>query len=39
MTDKFKNNELAEGISIGIIEAGKQLKKYFPPVLSEIILE
>ncbi|MBC7654770.1 MAG: TPM domain-containing protein [Oligoflexus sp.] len=30
MIDKFKNKELAEGISIGIIEAGKQLKKYFP---------
>ncbi|OAQ39159.1 hypothetical protein A5893_10865 [Pedobacter psychrophilus] len=30
MVDKFKNRELAEGISIGIIEAGKQLKKYFP---------
>src|SRR6476659_4256158 len=25
MLEKFKNNEIAEGISIGIIEAGKQL--------------
>ncbi|MDA9555283.1 TPM domain-containing protein [Pelobium sp.] len=30
MLEKFKNNEIAEGISLGIIEAGKQLKKYFP---------
>lgn len=30
MTTHFKNNHLAEGISVGIIEAGKQLKKYFP---------
>ncbi len=30
MLHKFKNNEIAEGISVGIIEAGKQLKKYFP---------
>lgn len=30
MLQHFKNNHLAEGISIGIIEAGKQLKKYFP---------
>jgi uncharacterized membrane protein len=30
MTSHFKNGDLAEGISIGIIEAGKQLKKYFP---------
>lgn len=30
MVEKFKHNEVAEGISLGIIEAGKQLKKYFP---------
>jgi uncharacterized membrane protein len=30
MLEKFKNNEIAEGISIGIIETGKQLKKFFP---------
>lgn len=36
MTDKFKNNELAEGISIGIIEAGKQLKKYFPHQIDDV---
>ena len=30
MLHKFKSNEIAEGISVGIIEAGKQLKKYFP---------
>jgi len=30
MSTHFKNNQLAEGISVGIIEAGKQLKKYFP---------
>lgn len=30
MLEKFKSGEIAEGISIGIIEAGKQLKKYFP---------
>ncbi len=36
MVDKFKNNELAEGISVGIIEAGKQLKKYFPNQADDI---
>ncbi len=30
MLDRFKRNEVAEGISVGVIEAGKQLKKYFP---------
>ena len=30
MIQHFKNNNLAEGISVGIIEAGKQLKKFFP---------
>ena len=30
MLEKFKAGEVAEGISVGIIEAGKQLKKYFP---------
>ncbi|ADY50594.1 protein of unknown function DUF477 [Pseudopedobacter saltans DSM 12145] len=30
MTQHFKENNLAEGISLGIIEAGKQLKKFFP---------
>jgi uncharacterized membrane protein len=30
MLEKFKTGEVAEGISLGIIEAGKQLKKYFP---------
>jgi uncharacterized membrane protein len=30
MLEKFKANDLAEGISLGIIEAGKQLKKHFP---------
>lgn len=30
MVEKFKQNDIAEGISVGIIEAGKQLKKYFP---------
>ena len=30
MLEKFKTGEVAEGISVGIIEAGKQLKKYFP---------
>lgn len=30
MLQKFKAGEIAEGISIGVIEAGKQLKKYFP---------
>jgi uncharacterized membrane protein len=30
MLEKFKHKEVAEGISLGIIEAGKQLKKYFP---------
>ncbi|TKC00107.1 TPM domain-containing protein [Pedobacter cryophilus] len=30
MLEKFKHQEVAEGISLGIIEAGKQLKKYFP---------
>ena len=30
MLEKFKAGEVAEGISVGIIEDGKQLKKYFP---------
>lgn len=30
MLEKFKLGHLTEGISVGIIEAGKQLKKYFP---------
>ena len=30
MIQHFKNNDLAEGISVGVIEAGKQLKKFFP---------
>ncbi|MFC5282502.1 TPM domain-containing protein [Pedobacter alpinus] len=30
MLEKFKAKDIAEGISVGIIEAGKQLKKYFP---------
>lgn len=30
MTNHFKNNQPSEAISVGIIEAGKQLKKYFP---------
>lgn len=35
MASHFKNNNLAEGISVGIIEAGKQLKKYFPYQTSD----
>ncbi len=30
MIEKFKIGQVAEGISVGIIEAGKQLKRYFP---------
>jgi uncharacterized membrane protein len=30
MLEKFKIGELVNGISVGVIEAGKQLKKYFP---------
>lgn len=30
MIEKFKLGQISEGISIGIIEAGKQLKKHFP---------
>lgn len=30
MLEKFKSGQVAEGISVGIIEAGKQLKRYFP---------
>ncbi|WP_353140443.1 TPM domain-containing protein [Pseudopedobacter sp.] len=30
MIQHFKNGNLAEGISVGVIEAGKQLKKFFP---------
>ncbi|WP_017256874.1 TPM domain-containing protein [Pedobacter arcticus] len=30
MLEKFKIEHIAEGISVGIIEAGKQLKRYFP---------
>jgi uncharacterized membrane protein len=30
MLENFKQGDIAEGISVGIIEAGKQLKKYFP---------
>ncbi|MBK0381442.1 TPM domain-containing protein [Pedobacter sp. SD-b] len=36
MIDKFKKNEIAEGISLGVIEAGKQLKKYFPYQSNDI---
>ncbi|HTN19059.1 MAG TPA: TPM domain-containing protein [Pelobium sp.] len=30
MLEQFKTGHIAEGISLGIIEAGKQLKRYFP---------
>ncbi len=30
MLEKFKIGEIADGISVAIIEAGKQLKRYFP---------
>ncbi|MBD3750165.1 MAG: TPM domain-containing protein [Sphingobacteriales bacterium] len=30
MIEQFKKNEIVNGITLGIIEAGKQLKKYFP---------
>jgi len=30
MLEQFKIGHVAEGISVGIIEAGKQLKRYFP---------
>ncbi|MFD1629452.1 TPM domain-containing protein [Pseudopedobacter beijingensis] len=30
MIAHFKKNDIAEGISLGIIEAGKQLKRFFP---------
>ncbi len=30
MLEKFKTEHIAEGISVGIIEAGKQLKRHFP---------
>ena len=30
MLEKFKAGNMAEGVSVAIIEAGKQLKKYFP---------
>ena len=30
MLEKFKTGLIAEGVSVGIIEAGKQLKRYFP---------
>lgn len=30
MVNHFKNGDLAEGVSVGIIEAGKQLKRFFP---------
>ncbi len=30
MINYFKTGDYAEGISVGIIEAGKQLKKFFP---------
>jgi len=36
MLEKFKAGEVAEGISVGIIEAGKQLKKYFPYLSDDL---
>ncbi len=30
MLEKFKTGNIADGISVAIIEAGKQLKRYFP---------
>ena len=30
MLEKFKTGNIPEGISVAIIEAGKQLKRYFP---------
>ncbi len=30
MLNQFKKGDIAEGISIGIIESGKQLKRFFP---------
>jgi uncharacterized membrane protein len=30
MLEQFKKGDIAEGLSVGIIEAGKQLKKFFP---------
>lgn len=36
MLEQFKKNEMVEGISVGIIEAGKQLKKYFPHQAGDI---
>lgn len=36
MLEKFKVGDLVDGISVGIIEAGKQLKKYYPYQTSDI---
>lgn len=36
MINHFKNDNLAEGISHGIIEAGKQLQKFFPYQKNDI---
>lgn len=36
MIEQFKKNEIVEGIKVGIIEAGKQLKKYFPHQADDI---
>lgn len=36
MIEQFKKNEIVEGITVGIIEAGKQLKKYFPHQADDI---
>jgi uncharacterized membrane protein len=30
MLDKFKDNELTQGLVTGIIMTGEQLKKFFP---------
>lgn len=36
MINHFKEGNLAEGISVGILEAGKQLKKFFPYELDDM---
>lgn len=36
MTVQFKQNNFVEGLTVGILEAGKHLKKHFPHHLDDI---
>ncbi|MBN2638733.1 MAG: TPM domain-containing protein [Bacteroidales bacterium] len=36
MAENFKQNQFVEGLSVGILEAGKHLKKHFPHHIDDI---